>query len=91
MSGAGLLVILYAVFQIPVQKRQRLHQPMLSYWILIFLITIGVFLTGVILNTTDHQRTYYYLYPGLFVIIGVSAFFISLIIINALFKSRFRY
>ena len=91
LSGAGLLVILYAIFQLQVPKKQRLHQPMVSYWVLMFMITIGVFMAGVIYNTNDHERTYYYLYPGLFVIIGVSALFVAMILINMLFKYRFKF
>ncbi|HVG40749.1 MAG TPA: DUF4184 family protein [Chitinophagaceae bacterium] len=88
LSCVGCLVLLYAVLQLPIDKRPIKSNPQLGYWLLIlFITTIVIFLKYYSLEN-ERMKQYWYLYISGYAIISISAFMIGLTLTSLLYEWR---
>jgi hypothetical protein len=86
LSAVGVLIIAWSIYQIPPSKRVRLHRGNYLYWIVLFLLTIGISVFCFYKLIEPEVWQFYYLYYGSLAIILTSSFFLSLIITSLIFK-----
>lgn len=86
LSIIGAFIIIYAIWQLPVEKKMKIHHSIFLYWMIIAFIT--AIITRVSINhiTNDRMKTYWYLYTSGYIIIIMSAFIISLILTSLIFR-----
>lgn len=88
ISLLGILVLIYAIWQLPSGYKLRIRKPVSWYWIILLLLTAGLFYLGINYLADDRMKEYAYLYIGNYVVTGMSSFLLSLLIVSVLFKKR---
>lgn len=88
LSVGGLLAVVYSIWQLPVEKRIRVNENYISFWLLLLGMSIFIFGLGYYFLTTEYIKKYYYLYTANFVIIAISSLLISLLVTALFFKNR---
>ncbi|MBD0276741.1 MAG: DUF4184 family protein [Flavisolibacter sp.] len=91
LSVIGSFIILYAIWQLPVQGNVRVSHSILPYWATIVQMTLFIALVRVKWTATIEMKQYWYLFFPTYIIFFVSAFLISLILISLLFRFTKQY
>jgi hypothetical protein len=90
ISVSGLIMIAFAVWQMPIHRRFRPTKPSALYWTIIALTTIASCILFVGLKTDDYMRDLYKLFFANFLIIAIGSFFIGLLLASLFFINKGR-
>ncbi len=91
ISISGLIMIVYAIWRMPIHRRFRPTKPSAFYWTIIGLINIVGYFFFLDLKTDDFMRDLYVPHFPNFLIIAIGSFFIGLLVASLLFARKDRH
>jgi hypothetical protein len=88
VSVAGLIIILYSIWQMPLHRKFRPTKPSFLYWTIMGLVTIASCILFTNLRFDEYMRSLYKHFFGYFLIIAIGSFLIGLLTASFIFLSK---